>query len=380
MFCNGFQYNITGAILDNLKREFHSSNVNITLIQTPLSKFDSREIRIEKFSDTTTKKYRFPIFFAPPMSYLLDLLIGLLAIRSTVFVSFSPHVGYVALLMGKFNTALRLIHWSIDFSPQRFKNALLQRIYDFVDCRMFLKSHIHVDVSEPALKARVIRYVKLEGNESALNRNRLVVRVGIPDDSVSLINLDNFYSKRVFFLGNLNPTVGIDTFVYVAKEIAVRIPRASFHVIGNGSEFESAVLLSKLLGIDERFSWYGNLEKGEFENLLKTASVGLAPYKSEMGSFSQFADPSKLKNYMQFAIPFVVTDVPLVVQELRVRNVGIVTANSVQSIAHETIGLLQDRNLWSSQRTEIHEYAKTQTWNTQLLQFKAIVCNFLFPE
>lgn len=380
MFCNGFQYNITGAIFNLLKQEFNSSNITITLIQTPLSMFDSREIKIERFRNGSTKRYRFPILFAPPITYLLDLLIGLLAIKTTVFLSFSPHVGYVALLMGKINPSFRLIHWSIDFSPRRFKNALLQEIYEFVDCRMFLYSHLHVDVSEPALKARNSRYIDIENIDQKCSEKRIVVRVGIPDDSLDAIPLDNFFAKRVFFLGNLNPSVGIDTFVYVAKEITTIIPNSTFHVIGSGIELESSIQLSKRLGLDKKFNWYGNLEKKEFEDLLKTASVALAPYKSELGSFSRYADPSKLKNYMQFAIPFVVTDFPLVVQELKVRNVGFVAENSVKSIADGTITLLQDRNSWISQRTAIHEYAKTQTWGKQLIHFKVIVHGFLFSE
>ena len=379
LICNGFQYNITGAIFENLILNFASNKVAITLIQTPLTKFDSREIRIKKIRFSSIEEYRIPIPVAPPLSFLLDLAIAFCALRASIVISFSPHFGYVSLLLKKLRPSLRVIQWSIDFSPRRFRNTILQSLYEFVDCRTFLTSDFHVDVSEPALEARIQRYLGSVLNENETRKRKIVVRVGIPEGYLGKLGSENFHLKRVFFLGNLNPTVGIDTFVHVAKEVLSYIPNSSFHVIGSGSELINSIHLAESLGISERFNWYGNLEKTEFELLLKTASVGLAPYKSGMNSFSQFADPSKLKNYMQFAIPFVVTDIPLVVQELKVKQIGTVTADSILEIARETIKLLQVQDYWVKQRDNIYEFAKTQTWEKQLETFNIIIRNFLMP-
>jgi len=44
--------------------------------------------------------------------------------------------------------------------------------------------------------------------------------------------------------------------------------------------------------------------------LLSSASIGLATYLESEESFTQFADPGKLKNYLAAGLPIVMTRVP----------------------------------------------------------------------
>lgn len=360
-FCNGFQHNITGAVKEVISSDGYFRQMQVISIATPLFKLDPRKFSVEaKYRPYKIPlKMRFP-YPSPPVSYFLDPFFAFASIGCHIFLSFSPQVTFLAICLKRFGLVSNVVHWSIDYSPRRFKNPILEKIYRFFDKISFLQSDIHVDVSNPALEARSLNY----GRGSVAKNLRRVVPVGIPDGDLEQIPATNFLLKRIFFLGNLTSTVGIDTFVMMCKQISIVEPDATFHVIGDGLEFDKSRTLSTELGIENKFEWYGNLDKEEFEPLLKTASIGLAPYKKCSDSFSVFADPSKIKNYAQFGIPFVMTDVPKISKDFINQKLGTIVSDSLDELARAVLGLMRNQELWNEQSAMIFEYAKSITWTT----------------
>ncbi len=360
-FCNGFQYNITGAVKEAISSDGYFRHMQVISISTPLFKHDPRKFSVEALFSPRKNllKLRFP-YLSPPVSHFLDPLFAFASIGCHTFLSFSPQVTILAIFLKRLGLVSNVVHWSIDYSPRRFNNPILERIYRFFDKISFLHSDIHVDVSNAALEARSLIY----GRGSITNNLRRVVPVGIPDGALEKIPAANFFLKRIFFLGNLTSTVGIDTFVMVCKQINVLEPDATFHVIGDGLEYEKSRTLSTELGIENKFQWYGNLNKEDFEPLLKTASLGLAPYKKCSDSFSVFADPSKIKNYAQFGIPFVMTDVPKVSIGFINQNLGTIVSGSLDELEKGILDLMRDQELWNEKSERIFEYAKSITWST----------------
>lgn len=366
-FWNGFQFNITGAIINSVLLNKTFQRYKLISIAAPLFKYEPNEVRIELLNSPNTKRVwickNYP---RPPIGYLLDSFYLLLMIRSQILVSFSPHVTYFALILKKFKLIKYIVHWSIDFSPRRFRNPVLESMYRLFDKKSFLCSDLHIDISMPAYLARN----QLYGERLAFRKKgNLIVPVGIPDSALEQIPVNNFLLKRIFFLGNLTHTVGIDSFVKVCERIASQDFEATFHVIGNGPKYESSKLLALQLGLDSRFTWYGNLDKNEFESILKTASIGLAPYKDLPDSFSLYADPSKIKNYAQFGIPFVMTNVPKVSDDFISRKIGVIVPDSLDELSAATLKLLHVEKLWTEQSNSIFEYAKSITWSSLLGDF-----------
>ena len=366
-FWNGFQFNITGAITHLMSSDRYFQKYKLISIATPLFKFEPNEIRIEflnslKRANVLKRRY----YPRPPISYLLDIFLPLFMIRSLIIVSFSPHVTYFALILKRFGLIKHIVHWSIDFSPRRFRNPIVESIYRLFDKKSFLKSDLHVDVSAPANLARIQLYGERSSHKK---RGNLIIPVGIPESALEQISAKNFSHKRIFFLGNLTSTVGIDSFVKVCERIGKQDLKATFHVIGSGPEYENSKSLAIQLGIGNRFTWYGNLIKDEFESLLKTASIGLAPYKNLPDSFSIYADPSKIKNYAQFGIPFVMTNVPKVSSEFRSHKIGVVVDDDLDDLSAAALNLLELESLWIEQSDSIFKYAKSITWSTVLEDF-----------
>lgn len=366
-FCNGFQFNITGAVKNAVASDRTLSRYQLISIATPLFKHEPKEARIDFLnSHTTRNSFKLKHHLSPPLSYALDIFSVLFLFRAHLVISFSPHVTFFALILKRLGLIRHVVHWSIDFSPRRFKNILLESIYRLFDRESFLKSSLHVDVSRPALLARCQIY---GSNKSIDLKNKLVVPVGIPQNALEQISYRNFHMKRIFFLGNLTETVGIDTFVKLCKQVHDQKINATFHVIGHGPEYGKSRAMAAELGINDKFSWYGNLSNSEFESILKTATIGLAPYKNIPGSFSVYADPSKIKNYAQFGIPFVMTKVPKVSSEFVSSHFGVVLDDDLDQLTNAVVNLLTIESYWTSQSNLVFSIAKTITWESVLTEF-----------
>ena len=366
-FCNGFQFNITGAVKRAILSDQAFSQHRLISIATPLFKHEPKEVQIEFMNYPTTRDiHKFKHYPSPPFSYFLDVFWVLFLVRAHIIISFSPHITFFALILKRLGLVKYVVHWSIDFSPRRFKNFLFELIYRFFDRESFLQSSLHVDVSRPALRARCQIYGK---HISIDVNNKLVVPVGIPENALEQIPSSNFLIKKIFFLGNLTDTVGIDTFVKVCEQVHTQGIEATFHVIGDGPEFEKSKAMAIKLGVDHKFTWYGNLSKEEFEPILKTATIGLAPYKNVSSSFSIYADPSKIKNYAQFGIPFVMTNIPKVSTEFVSNNFGVILDDDLEKLTIATLKLLTNERHWKNQSNLVFAYAQTMIWESVLKEF-----------
>ena len=82
-------------------------------------------------------------------------------------------------------------------------------------------------------------------------------------------------------------------------------------IAGRGpSESELREAVSQA-GLDGRVSFVGFLsDHRDVEAFVAAGSVAVAPYDTEVESFTRFADPSKLRSYTAAGLPIVLTDVP----------------------------------------------------------------------
>jgi hypothetical protein len=205
---NGFQYNITGAVEDFLVSEGFST---LSLV-SPLFKREvsHRELRLRIGKET--KIVRIPSYIPVPISYIFDPLMVFLAPKSKYVITFSPHTTLFFLLLKKFGRVKRVIQWNIDFSPRRFSNPLLNSMYNYLDKIGFMFADMQVALNSRAAAARAARY----GDTC---NSHIIVPVGISKFEISPIPEGNFDDKRIFFLGNLSPTVGTDIFIAAGTAI-----------------------------------------------------------------------------------------------------------------------------------------------------------------
>ena len=122
-------------------------------------------------------------------------------------------------------------------------------------------------------------------------------------------------ARRVVFLGHLVERQGVSTLLAALAALRERGVEVSADVVGRGPLEQALRAEAAEFGLDGSVTFHGFVPRHEdVERILAAASVGLAPY--EAGSFTQYADPGKLKSYLAAGLPIVTTEVPPNAQEL----------------------------------------------------------------
>ena len=88
----------------------------------------------------------------------------------------------------------------------------------------------------------------------------------------------------------------------------------------------------------------------------------MATYDADPGSFTRFADPGKLKNYLAAGLPIVLTDVPPNAMELTEANCAALVRPDPASVASGCLSLLLDEDLYLRRSAAALSYARQFLW------------------
>lgn len=352
LFWNGSQYNISGAVEDFLVNQGHET---ISIISPLLpGEIPRRTIRNRNGDLVSVRERKARV--SPPFSYLIDPLHVYRLPKVDVAICFSTHLTPALILLKRIGRIKKVIQWNIDYSPQRFGNRYLNCLYNRLDRFSFTHSDIQIDLTQSALNARTKRYLISSNN---IHR---VVPVGIWRNSIEPICSSNFDEPRVVFLGNLSSRLGIEVFIDSIPKIAKFVPHARFDVIGASLNISSFMSRAESLGISHLISWHGNQEEEGIRSILIRSTIASAPYLRDPNSFSNFADPSKIKHYLQFGIPIVMTDVPPIANKLFEEGAAVKCLDSAESFSATVVSVLNDRNCWLGLRDSSGKLALEFSW------------------
>ena len=103
--------------------------------------------------------------------------------------------------------------------------------------------------------------------------------------------------------------------------------------------------------------------------ILGRCCIGFAPYVSDPDSFSNFADPSKVKNYIQASLPVFISNVTHNAQLIVDKGAGEIIGTNPTEIADSTIALIGDPELWMRKALASESLATEYDWNELLDKF-----------
>jgi glycosyltransferase involved in cell wall biosynthesis len=98
------------------------------------------------------------------------------------------------------------------------------------------------------------------------------------------------------------------------------------------------------------------------EAILAEASVGVAPYLTDVGSFTQFADPGKLKAYLGAGLPIVLTPVPPNAKELEESGAALLVESSPESVASGIQAVFSSAIEWQWRRDAALKLTRRYDW------------------
>jgi glycosyltransferase involved in cell wall biosynthesis len=353
---NGFQYNIAGPVADYLV----ARGATVTTVAHPLfARGPRRRILTRRGPGIAEHRDAAPLGLCPPASYALDPLWPPRLPRADLAIGFGCLVTTRLLVERALGRVGTVVHWNIDFVPRRFESRALDRTYRFLDRQACLRADVRLELNERALEARTEAY-----GLSDRGATPLVVPVGIWTAESERCKLSAFDAQRLVFLGNLAERQGIFEFVDATAELTRTVPGLRADVIGDGAIMGDVQAHARAQGLAGKITFHGEIvHPKELNALLAECTIGFAPYRKDPASFSNYADPSKVKSYLGAALPIVITDVPPIARHLEARGAAVITEPEGAAVAAAARTLLGDRAAWEGARHAASAVADELDWN-----------------
>jgi len=279
--------------------------------------------------------------------FLADLLLTIriaLTIkgRYDIFVGADCLNGMAGLILKKMKRVKRVIFYSIDYSPKRFDNPIVNRLYHLFEVYVGRKSDFVWCASNAIARIRI-------ENENLPVGKVLVVPPGIQDLKTSLC-ASYVETYDLVYVGVLTEEKGVQLVLYALPTLLQRYPKIRLLIIGTGPFEENMKTLSEKLGIDSKVLFLGYIPNTEqVMNIVSRCKIGLAPYVPNK-KYNPFAFPGKVIEYMACGLPVITTGVHEFAKEVQNRKAGLVVEYSVEDLSKAISNLFDNQRLYEELR------------------------------
>lgn len=294
----------------------------------------------------------------PPYTYVFDPFVPPVAPRVDAWFGFNSLASARGLFERRIGRVRKVIHWCVDFVPDRFGRSPITRAYDTLDRLCCQRADARFELTEPALEARSERH-RLTAGRAAPTR---VVPIGAWLDRIPRTPEDGWQARRVVFMGHLAPRMGLGVMVDALAQLAARSVDFVAEIAGAGPLGEELRARAAAAGLDEKLRFLGFIaDLRDVETFLARGSVGIAPYDPK-SALTPYADPGKIKAYLAAGLPTVTTSAPFNARELAADAGAEVVPFEPGEFA-SAIERLMSPDEWIARRRAALAYSEGFDWN-----------------
>lgn len=333
----------------------------VTMINHPLVAEGSNKHIVtvyENGKQTSQKKYALPN--KPPYTFVLDPFVPLTHDETTAWFGFNNLACLKGLMQKRRGKAEKVYYWAVDFVPNRFGSGLMTKAYNKADKKVCIEADGRIELAQTALEKRPV-YLGLSEVELA---PASVAPMGTWLERTPKATPSSWKNKKVVYLGHLVERQGVATLIKALGEVIKKDLTVKAEIVGAGPELDNLKKLASRLGISENVIFHGFVESHEeVETILAGGTVAAATYLKDKESFTQFADPGKLKAYLGASLPIVLTDVPPNARELEAAGAAFVVKDDPKAVAKSLEELLTDKAKWTKAHNSAAKLAQQYDWN-----------------
>lgn len=351
----------------NVFRGFTSPKCNVfTAISHPLHPGSGVQSKLSVYRNTERHQYTVASGIPGPffLNFLKDYFLTVYWVIKTGIrynIAFGTNnLNTLSLLaLKKLGRVKKVVFINIDYTPSRYDNPILNALYHWFDRVCCYSADVLWNGSPRTNEARI---------RNGMDEKKIVQTVIIPDGSYFNENkrlpLSKIHRLRIIFLGNMRPVMGVELILDAFTEVLKTVPTAGLLLIGGGSELEKYKRRAKNLGLGNRAVFTGFLEShDDVDELLRTGSIGLAPFVPDKKSYEFYSDVGKPKAYLAAGMPVIITRVPAIADEIERQNAGIVIGYNKKELTAAIVRLLTDTKRYEFFRKNAIRLSKKYTWS-----------------
>lgn len=334
---------------------------------------DQRKTYIHEFRKTKqgklrplqdTKKPRF--FRLGPIDYILDILQTTVIILSKekydLYVGFDPLNCLTGLLLKKLGRVKKVIFYSIDFVPIRFRNKILNSLYH----NMEIFCVIHADETwnvSPRIAEGRNKFLQV----SPKKYPQKVVQIGVWNGQIKKRPFTRIKKHQILFLGHLLEKQGVQMLLEALPAVIKKVPDTHLIIAGGGEYMHELQEKVGALSLEKYVTFTGWIkERKKIDEMMSESAIAVATYKPEkkqLYNFTYYADPTKLKDYLSAGLPVILTDISYNAREIAEKRCGVLVQYDRSDIAKALLRLLANEKKLLEYRENALVYAKQFDWN-----------------
>lgn len=277
-----------------------------------------------------------------------------------LFIGSDNYLAFLGIILRKIGVVKEVILYTIDFTPNRFGNKILNFLYHFFDRQCLIHCKIVWNVSEKIAQGRE----EIKGLKRDKYVPQIVVPLGVWYERIPKANIGRKDKSTIVFMGHILEKQGLDVVIKALPEISKSISKVRLIIIGAGPYENTLKNLVKRLKLGNRVEFLGYIEKHEdVEKILARGMVAVATYRPDPESFTYFADPGKIKNYLAAGLPVFLTNVPAIAKVLEKEKCGVVCKYDANDVANKVIKLMKNYKMLQFYSRNATNFAKQFDWN-----------------
>jgi glycosyltransferase involved in cell wall biosynthesis len=142
------------------------------------------------------------------------------------------------------------------------------------------------------------------------------------------------------------------------KELKKEFPRLKLNLIGSGPDLEYFKELASRMELKENIVFHGFMEDSrEFTRLISDNLLGFALYEDEDG-LMKYTEPAKVKYYLNFGVPAVISRIPRIAFELEKEKVSFAVNNDKTEICRCVKDFILNSEKQTEYKNNIAKYIK----------------------
>ncbi|MEN9406984.1 MAG: hypothetical protein RLZZ455_200 [Candidatus Parcubacteria bacterium] len=359
-------YTWSSVVEEDLLRYVSDKAVKVFYVTHP---FKGARDKVPRFS--TVKIYRqrkyclnkkgWSVFGPEIFYYLRDMIFTLYYFflrteKIDTYVGVDNLNAFSGLILKFCGRVKRVIYYSIDYYPVRFKNPLLNQAYFFLDS--FCVEH--ADETWNLASAMKTARMQKQGKKESMPTRQYTVPVCVWTKRFPFRPLNEIDDKKIVFSGLLSAHMGVDLLIRAMPLILKKIPDTKMIIIGGGEDqqiLREMINEAQLQGKISMIPWMK--ERAEFLEYLSGCAVGLAPFNTRiLDDKVKNADPGKIKDYMLAGLPVIVTKALSYHSDVEAKRAGIIIEYDERSFADAVISLLSDKRRLQEYRKNARQFVE----------------------
>jgi glycosyltransferase involved in cell wall biosynthesis len=339
-------------------------------VSSSLTSYENgRKLTDHDLFSTRPSKRKILYFIFLPINYLIYLHQAFLSFRrrknnvKTIFVGENYFCTFCGILLKKIGRVDIVIYRVMDFFPLPSDGLYhyLNRLFYVFD-KFCLKNSDYIWFTTEGHIIGRERYGYFNRNEYRYK----IIPLGL--------NVSKFISKPItesnrfslVYCGVISRYHMLDLLFDVIAELKKSYKNIQLNLIGSGPDETYFKELVKKMNLVDNVIFHGFVEEGDrFKELMANNILGIAFYRKEE-NFMKYTEPAKVKYYLSFGVPAIVSKVPLIAYELDDKRVCFAVNTEKDEIVKVIKEFISNPVLQQEYKSNISEYVKTVDINKLL--------------